>query len=273
MVRLEKTQFPWRVYLNCDTKDILKRQRDLWHHSAVLLTVATDLLLVWTPEPKGSLKEESEFEALLELGEGFGIRTAAVDMKFGAAWWFKLLSHEAFWSMDTVELDSQSGECFADISFITLNFTHVSRSGRSTILLTEGAGEIQSQKEAYMWACGLSCCKWGVSFYWISIIIRTYSYFFTSQEGRPTSLIWPVLSVRLPLLLTHPISEKSSLVLMSSDGNDLVPHPWMRPAGCLYKHHGQNLTGTVVPADTTGRDVPVPNFSQDHFPFTNIVVT
>lgn len=29
------------------------------------------------------MKEESELEAMLELGEGFGIRRAAVDMKFG----------------------------------------------------------------------------------------------------------------------------------------------------------------------------------------------
>lgn len=104
MVRLEKTQFLWGVYLNCDTKDTLKRQRDHWHHSAVLLTVATNLLLVWTPGPKGSLKEESELEAMLELGEGFGIRRAAVEMKFGAVQWLKPLSHEAFCSMDTVEL-------------------------------------------------------------------------------------------------------------------------------------------------------------------------
>lgn len=104
MVRLEKIQFLWRVYLNCDTNDILKRQRDLWHHSAVLLTVVTNLLLVWTPGPKGSSKEESELESMLEFGEGFGIRRAAVDMKFSVAQWLKLLSHEAFFSMDTVEL-------------------------------------------------------------------------------------------------------------------------------------------------------------------------
>lgn len=181
MVRLEKTQFLWRVYLNCDTKDIVNRQRDLWHHSAVLLTVVKNLLLVWILRPKGSLKEESELEAILGLGEGFGIGRAAADMKFGAAWWLKLLSHETFCSMDTVELRFSVGECFADIPLITLNFTLISRRGRSTILPTEGAREMQSQKEAYLWVCGLYCCKWGVSFYWFSIIIWNYRYFFTQQ--------------------------------------------------------------------------------------------
>lgn len=181
MVRLEKTQFLWRVYLNCDTKDILKRQRDLWHHSAVLLTVVKNLLLVWILRSKGSLKEESELEAMLGLGEGFGIRRAAVDMKFSAVWWLKLLSHETFCSMDTVELRFSVRKCFADISLITLNITHISRRGRSTVLPTEAAREIQSQMETYLWVCRLSCCEWGVSFYWLSILIWTYRYFFTSQ--------------------------------------------------------------------------------------------
>lgn len=175
MVRLEKTQFLLRVYLNCDTKDILKWQRDLWHHSAVLLTAVTNLLLVWNPRPKGSLKEESELEAMLEIGEGFGIRRAASDMKFGAGLWLKLLSHEAFCSMDTAELRfSVWGVFFRYI------LHHVSWRGRSTTLPTEGAREIKRQKEIYLWVCGLSCCKWGVSFYWLSVI-WTHRYFFTSQ--------------------------------------------------------------------------------------------
>lgn len=50
------------------------------------------------------MKEESELEAILGLGEGFGIRRTAVDMKFSAAWCLKLLSHEIFCSVDNVEL-------------------------------------------------------------------------------------------------------------------------------------------------------------------------
>lgn len=41
---------------------------------------------------------------MLEIEEGFGIRRAASDMKFGAGLWLKPLSHEAFCSMDTAEL-------------------------------------------------------------------------------------------------------------------------------------------------------------------------
>jgi len=54
------------------------------------------------------LNEAAELEVMLELGEGFGTKGAAADMKFCAALWLSLQCQKAFCNTDRVEL-SRSG--------------------------------------------------------------------------------------------------------------------------------------------------------------------